>query len=200
MTRLLLVRHGNTIPAGDPAIWVGGRTDMPLTPEGLAQADAVAKHISYHYKLDAIISGPLLRTRQTANPIAAAFGLTAQIDETLREIDYGPWEGLTNDAIAAQDAAALTAYQQHGIWPKVWGGAAAQAQLRQQLHLWLDQIAHRNDDTLCAVTSNGILRLIHELVTGNADGAAAKVKTGHFCSLHHDGTTWQVEAWNKKPN
>ena len=199
MTRLLLVRHGNTIPAGDPAIWVGGRTDMPLTLEGLAQADAVAQHIRQHYKLNAIISGPLQRTRQTAAPIAGAFGLSVRIEENLREIDYGAWEGLTNDVIRAQDVDELVLYQQQGIWPLVWGGVAAQAQHRQKIHEWLQGLVHPAHQTICAVTSNGILRLIHELVTGNADGAAAKVKTGHLCLLHHDGAGWQAEVWNYHP-
>lgn len=199
MTRLILVRHGNTIPVGDPAIWVGGRTDMSLTPEGQAQADAVARHIAHHYRLDVIISGPLQRTRQTAAPIADAFGLSVRSEETLREIDYGAWEGLTNDAIRAQDADGLALYQQQGIWPGAWGGGEAQAQLRQKIQGWLNSMMQSDNQMICAVTSNGVLRLIHELVTGNADGAAAKVKTGHLCLLRHDGKGWRVTAWNYHP-
>jgi len=196
MTRLLLLRHGNTIPDSAPAIWVGGRTDMPLTTTGMRQAEAAAQHILHNYKISAVLSGPLLRTQQTAAPIAAAFGLAVQRDERLRELDYGAWEGLTNDAIAAQDAAGLALYQQQGIWPAAWGGPAAQAQRAQQLQHWLAEIAtNYREQTLCAVTSNGILRLLHEQLTGTT----AKVRTGGLCLLNYDTETWQIELWDQHP-
>ncbi|HAO37083.1 MAG TPA: histidine phosphatase family protein, partial [Hyphomonas sp.] len=38
MARLIIVRHGNTFDKGDTVTRVGGRTDLPLSASGLAQA------------------------------------------------------------------------------------------------------------------------------------------------------------------
>ena len=39
---LLLARHGNTFEKGDKVVWVGARTDIPLTAKGRDQAAALA--------------------------------------------------------------------------------------------------------------------------------------------------------------
>ena len=38
---LLLARHGNTFDKGDKVVWVGARTDLPLTAKGREQARAL---------------------------------------------------------------------------------------------------------------------------------------------------------------
>jgi probable phosphoglycerate mutase len=47
--RLILIRHGNTFEAGQKAVWVGARSDLPLTMAGEAQAHAAAQYVARHY-------------------------------------------------------------------------------------------------------------------------------------------------------
>ena len=42
-----------------------------------------------------VVSSPLPRATQTAEPIAAAHGVPVEIDDGLIETDFGTWEGLT---------------------------------------------------------------------------------------------------------
>jgi probable phosphoglycerate mutase len=43
---------------------------------------------------EAIYTSPMLRTRQTADALCRLTGLRANVEDGLKEIDYGEWEGL----------------------------------------------------------------------------------------------------------
>ncbi|MFI6733091.1 bifunctional RNase H/acid phosphatase [Nonomuraea sp. NPDC050451] len=93
-TSLLLLRHGETPLSVERRF--SGRGDAELTPNGLAQAAAAAERLSREpYRLDVIVSSPLKRARQTAEAVARRTGLDVEVDEDLRELDFGDWEGHT---------------------------------------------------------------------------------------------------------
>ncbi len=202
MPKLILIRHGNTFEAGQTPVWVGARTDMPLTATGEAQAEAAARAVACDAPFAAIIAGPLQRTRRTAAIIAASSGQEVHVDDRLREIDYGQWEGLSNDAIAQRfGAAVLEPWEKQGVWPEGMGWSPSLAALRMSLTAFLDEQRRAlatDATTRLAVTSNGILRIVHALVGGG--DAAAKVKTGHICVLEPEGEGWRVVVWNQKPS
>jgi ribonuclease H / adenosylcobalamin/alpha-ribazole phosphatase len=89
---VLLLRHGQTAMTVQRRY--AGITDVPLTDEGLAQAAAAAKRLA-DAGLDAIVSSPLRRTRQTAEEVGRLCGLAVEVDEGFRETDFGQWEALT---------------------------------------------------------------------------------------------------------
>ncbi|GIH69369.1 bifunctional RNase H/acid phosphatase [Sphaerimonospora thailandensis] len=93
-TSLLLLRHGQTPLSIDKRF--SGLGDPLLTPAGMAQAEAAAARLSREpYEIDVIVSSPLKRARQTAEAVAVRTGLTVEVDEDLRETDFGVWEGHT---------------------------------------------------------------------------------------------------------
>ncbi len=55
---------------------------------------------------EAIYSSPMTRARDTAAPLCRALGIEPIIDDALREISHGEWEGLTNAEAEARDPAA----------------------------------------------------------------------------------------------
>jgi ribonuclease H / adenosylcobalamin/alpha-ribazole phosphatase len=91
-TQVLLLRHGQTEMSVQKRY--AGSTDVPLNDTGMAQADAAARRLA-GAGLDAIVSSPLLRTRQTAARVAARCGLPVEVDDGFRETDFGQWEALT---------------------------------------------------------------------------------------------------------
>ena len=91
-TRLLLLRHGQTPLSIEKRY--SGLGDPQLTPEGERQAAAAARRLR-SYDIGAIVSSPLGRARQTAEMVAAEVGRQVQVNEDLREVDFGEWEGLT---------------------------------------------------------------------------------------------------------
>ncbi|MEO8197294.1 MAG: histidine phosphatase family protein [Thermoanaerobaculia bacterium] len=88
---LYLVRHGQTASSRENRFT--GSSDPPLTPVGEAMAEALAGAYS-QVKWNAIYTSPLLRARQTAAPLCRAVGVEPTIEEGLKEIAYGEWEGL----------------------------------------------------------------------------------------------------------
>jgi len=72
-----------------------GRLPVPLNERGRRQAGEVARALE-EVQLDAVISSPQLRARETAEPIACRHGLAVCTDEALSEVWIGPrWEGKT---------------------------------------------------------------------------------------------------------
>jgi len=92
VTRILLARHGET--EWNAIRRVQGWTDIPLSPQGIRQAEALASRLS-HCPLAAVYSSDLERASQTARPAAARQGLPVQSLPGLREKRFGDWEGLT---------------------------------------------------------------------------------------------------------
>lgn len=85
-----LARHGVTAENTEGRIL--GRRDPPLSPEGVAQADALAARLR-DVGLAAVWTSPLRRARATAEAVARAAGLEAVVLEDLAESDRGAWEG-----------------------------------------------------------------------------------------------------------
>jgi probable phosphoglycerate mutase len=92
-TQVLMVRHGSTVHSHDGRF--SGRNDLPLDEHGRRQAHAIAAHIARLPAIDAVVSSPLRRARETAQVLAGRIGGTVEIHEGLMETEFGEWEGLT---------------------------------------------------------------------------------------------------------
>jgi probable phosphoglycerate mutase len=108
-TSLLLLRHGETELSLERRF--SGHGDAELTPNGLAQAAAAADRLSREpYRLDVIVTSPLKRARQTAEAVAQRTGLDVDVEEDLREADFGDWEGHTFTEVQRRWPAELAAW------------------------------------------------------------------------------------------
>jgi broad specificity phosphatase PhoE/ribonuclease HI len=92
-TRLLMLRHGQTEHSAQRRY--SGRADLPLTELGQRQAAAAAARLANTNGVAAVVSSPLRRARQTAQPVADALGVPLTVHDGLIETDFGAWEGLT---------------------------------------------------------------------------------------------------------
>jgi broad specificity phosphatase PhoE len=93
MTRIILVRHGET--EWNRVERFRGRADVPLNEAGLAQAENTGRRIAAEWNPAAIYASPLSRAVKTAEAIARHFALPVQAHPGLIDIDYGLWQGLT---------------------------------------------------------------------------------------------------------
>ena len=114
MTRIYMIRHGKAAAGWD------GDADPGLNELGRAQAEAVAKKVQALLATPVpIYSSPLKRCQETAAPLAAAWGVTPQIEagvgeipppledltartDWLRRVMAGTWEGLYSDAVSVE--------------------------------------------------------------------------------------------------
>lgn len=89
--KLYVARHGQTQWNAENRIC--GRTDLPLTETGIAQAEGLAEKAA-PLGIDLIISSPMLRAYHMAQIVAERCGAEVMVDERLIEQNYGIFEGL----------------------------------------------------------------------------------------------------------
>ncbi|MGG5257074.1 histidine phosphatase family protein [Phycicoccus avicenniae] len=108
--RLVLVRHGETEWSATGRHT--GRTDVPLTDRGEAQARSLRPALEQMTVAGSWCS-PLARARRTAE----LAGLTPEPDADLLEWDYGGWEGLTTPEIRERTGDAAWTVFRDGVVP-----------------------------------------------------------------------------------
>ncbi|MEH3147121.1 MAG: histidine phosphatase family protein [Methylobacterium frigidaeris] len=90
MTILRLVRHASHGRVN--AVLCGRMAGVALDAAGLAEAKGVARRLAGSGAA-AVLTSPQPRSRATAEPVAAALGLDAEVADALDEIDFGTWTG-----------------------------------------------------------------------------------------------------------
>lgn len=112
MPRLYLIRHGR--PA---AVW-GGRDDDPgLDETGHGQAHAARDWLLSRSPPDRpqrVVSSPMRRCRETAQPTAEALGVTVEIDPIVGEIP-------TPEALSAAERPTWLRKAFQGVWAAIEG-------------------------------------------------------------------------------
>ena len=97
MTRIILVRHGETTWNVEGRYQ--GQEDTPLSERGLEQGRLLAEGLK-NIPLDRAISSPLQRSFKTCQFCADLHDLSVSADERLSEINHGSWEGRLASEIA----------------------------------------------------------------------------------------------------
>jgi len=99
---IILMRHGETFWNREGRIQ--GHTESDLTPLGERQARAMAGLVADLVKRDGapfrLVASPIGRAHRTAAMVAEATGLPIELDDRLKEIGCGEWEGKLRADIA----------------------------------------------------------------------------------------------------
>lgn len=90
MTRLLLVRHGETVDNVNQIMQ--GQTQGELTQKGVLQAEELAQQMRDE-QIDVFVSSDLKRSIDTCRIIAQSYGLPVVQTPLLRERDWGGFTG-----------------------------------------------------------------------------------------------------------
>ena len=192
MTRLVIVRHGNTFEAGETPRRVGARTDLPLTEAGVEQARALGWHFAKNrVQFDRVLSSPLLRTRHTASEIVDKEPETADF---LVEIDHGPDENLADDAVIARIGREALEHWEHDlIAPPGWDVGA-----EWRIAAWQD-FGRTADGTILLVTSNGAARFALAALGLMGEDGAQKLRTGAYGVIDIYGSKARLVGWDQRP-
>jgi probable phosphoglycerate mutase len=197
----VIVRHGNTFESGELPRRIGARTDLPLTAAGLAQAEALGTHFAAQGMAFAqVLVSPLARTRQTATAILRHLpgAPKAEPAQWLREIDHGPDEDATEQAVQARiGAKALAAWDEQAVPPPGW-----QVDAEARIAAWRALFASARKPVML-VTSNGAARFAL-VAAGLASGSGMKLPTGSYGVIHRGeagtGTvTLTLAEWGRRP-
>lgn len=156
MKQVYLIRHGlPEFPDGQRRCI--GSTDLPLSPEGAAQAAEMARSLP---SVTAVFSSPLIRAQQTAQAITPDFTIV----ENLRDQDYGQWEGLTFPEIK-QRFPALYAARAKDLSLLPPGAENSQSALAR-FSAAVEQAARKSPGDLAVVAHGGVIALLLESLTG----------------------------------
>jgi broad specificity phosphatase PhoE len=155
---ILLLRHAETDDNRDP-VRVQGRRDVPLSPAGRRQAEALAARISStNSGFAALYCSDLERSRETARIIGDALGVQPIEDERFSESWRGEWEGRTWEEIARADPSGYEAWRRAGAGFRFPGGESL-AEHSERVRAALAAIAGRAHLPALVVCHGGTIRV-----------------------------------------
>ena len=131
--KIYLVRHGET--DWNQAGLLQGQTDIALNAQGLEQAHDAAERLK-KVPFEIAFCSPLIRAKRTAEIIIGDRKITLTTDERLRELNFGPWEGV--DIRTIKDAASQPFTNPGSYIPPA--GAESFAQLYKRSGEFVDQV------------------------------------------------------------
>ena len=124
---VILLRHGRS--TANTALTLAGRTPgVGLDDTGHAQAAKLGRRLG-ELPVEAVVRSPLMRCRQTVEPLARSLGVEPLVDEGLVEVDYGSWTGRPLKDLASEHLWSVV--QQHpssAVFPE--GEAMAEMAVR----------------------------------------------------------------------
>jgi probable phosphoglycerate mutase len=153
---LYFVRHGVTEP-NFRGFRCGGDLDIPLMDIGCDQAYLLAKQIDkMNLRIGTIVTGSLIRTRQTASIISGVLGnIPVEVDPLFNERRLGQWNNRpiaeTEDLLAAK------------VTPP---GGESEADFEKRIELALDNLRPLMDRRVLLVSSKGVGRILNVLLGG----------------------------------
>jgi probable phosphoglycerate mutase len=163
MSEVLLLRHGETLWNIEGRIQ--GHGDSPLSAEGEAQAEALAKRLATE-RPEALYTSDLGRARQTMEPIARATGLMPRVDPALRERCYGAFEGRTWPEIERDFPQQYAAHLGGDPTLKAEGGESLQEFHDRAVGALTRIAAESADGKVVIVAHGGVLGMLYRHVMG----------------------------------
>lgn len=193
---LILVRHGESEAAveGTPFELVEGHGNPQLAPEGVEQAELVGARLARE-RIDAIYVSNLVRTHQTAAPLARRLGLTPIEDRDLREVFLGDWEsGLFRKKVMEGDPIAVRMITEER-WDVIPGAEPAD-DFAQRTRTVVERIAAAHPDGRVAVfTHGGIIGEMLSIAARSRRFAFTSDNTGISQLVVH-GDRWVIRRFN----
>jgi alpha-ribazole phosphatase len=153
MTMLLLIRHGQT--DWNLAGRYTGQSDVPLNDTGREQARELAARLQ-PIAPDIIVASDLVRARETAEIIAASFGLPVQTDPRLREVHQGEWEGMYFADIVARYAQEFAEREANPLTVAPPGGETV-GQVQARVRAAVGDMAARYQKQRVAIIAHGMV-------------------------------------------
>ena len=163
-TQLLFIRHGETDWNRQQRFQ--GQIDVPLNDAGHAQAARLALRLAAE-PFELLLSSDLERARQTAEPLARAWGLQPLQLPGLREQHFGAWEGLDVPTIKARHGALWPQWLQHDGDFALPGGGESLRQFHARVMAAVQQlVATHRGRRLALVTHGGVLDMLWRQAQG----------------------------------
>lgn len=199
--RLLLIRHGET-PANVVGALATAAPGPPLTALGRAQAAAVPGALADEH-LDAIYASRLVRTQETAGPLADARGLAVEVRPGLEEVSAGDLELRSDPEAIAAYLGCLADWMAGDLERSTPGGPDGRAFWRR-FDDAITAIAgqHRPEETVAVFSHGAAIRVYTALATRMPTEQAHELRLANtgMAALEGDPDAgWNLQRWSADP-
>lgn len=161
MPTFYFMRHAESV-ANQQNI-LASQLNYPLSPKGMKEAANIAGKFCKQFNLDRIITSPLTRAIQTAEPFAHHFNINLTTDRNLLEQHLGRFSGMTYEEVKMDDD-----YQHDKKKRWDWipnGGGESYQMIAQRLTNFFRKFENNLDDSHILVVSHAVtMRLIRALL------------------------------------
>jgi alpha-ribazole phosphatase len=158
MTRLFLIRHGNTLDEETRKVYKG-RIDIPLSQMGLARMERAGTFLA-GFPINRVFTSTLSRSIESGRLVAAPQSLEIEIEPAFDEVSFGVWEGLTFDEIRTRYPVEHAQWiEDPGTHPPPAGESFDAAQKRSMDRL-REILGECREQTVAVVAHAGILRIM----------------------------------------
>jgi probable phosphoglycerate mutase len=141
-TTFVLLRHGETPLTPQRRFSGSGGGDPELSEAGRRQARQAATALAARGAVQAVVTSPLTRCRQTADIVAERLGLDVRVDDGLRETDFGAWDGLSFAEVKERHPADLESWLRSASAAPTGGGESF-ATVARRVALCRDELLAR---------------------------------------------------------
>jgi broad specificity phosphatase PhoE len=185
MQEIVLVRHGETEWSRD--LRHTGRTDIPLTEVGRAQA-AVLREALREWSFERVLSSPLGRALETCR--LAGFGDRGELSDALLEWDYGEYDGITTAEIRESRPGWF-------LWRDGCPGGESAADVGARVDPLIDQLKDAGQ-TVALFAHGHVLRILAARWLGlePEGGALLALSTATLSALGFERETAVIRRWN----
>ncbi|GAA0778199.1 histidine phosphatase family protein [Roseibium denhamense] len=168
---LIFIRHGQTDWNAEGRMQ--GQRDIPLNDIGRGQASGNGAKLKDFLREQGLtdsdldfVSSPLGRTRSTMELLRSAMGLPPghyRLDDRLKEITFGDWEGFTFDDLADEEQE-LIAARRADKWGFTPPNGESYRMLASRIGGWLKSV----QTPTVVVSHGGVFRVLRGLLEGGA--------------------------------
>jgi len=162
MTRIILVRHGQTAWNVGASSAEGerfrGRIDLPLNEKGYAQAQALAGRLADE-PIAAIYASPLQRAMETARPTARRLGLSVQPLGGIIDINYGEWQEHSHSEVSRLYPALYRQWLREPHLVRPPGGESLE-EVRDRAMAALYHVIARHQDQIALVVAHQVVNKV----------------------------------------
>ena len=189
---IYLLRHGRTLSSGTYT----GCTDVPLSDRGRQQITTLSPFLQ-SIKFDTCFCSPLIRCVQTWNLLEV--DSDPIFDESLKEVDFGFWEGLSFEQVQRDFSDELADWEREGEDFRFPGGEMIRA-FNARIIRWLDNLLKKDFNRVLIVAHGGVIRIAicHLLAFETARAFAFNPREGSLSMVNVVGGFGQLELMNCK--
>ena len=188
-----MIRHGE-IASNIRKIYAG-KSQESLTARGEEQSRFLAEQLEDR-GIRLFYTSPLRRARETARILAKPTATSTVVEEELREMELGPWNGLSEDQIAKEYPEGWKLWNQAPADLRLGGREPLDVVQRRVIALIRNWCKQHARETIAAVTHVSLIRCVLLYVMGKPLGDYRRIVVPNAATFIFESGTGEIERFH----